>query len=239
MDVTLEFRGARVNEIDKMDDDYLKTMVDAGARLLMVGVESGSDRILKSFQKGISKEQVIRINRKLARYPQLTAHYNFLYGSPGETYEDLLETKDMAVQLMKENPQAYFGFGGDWKPIPGTASVTIAERDFGFVTPKTIDEWIEIDSSDARHKLVHSWYSEKQNQLIKLLQVACWVVDDKLIKETEGNNTAFVRIIRTMSRTYKPIAAFRLRHNFHQFMFEHDLWRWAVRILPRVKAVLG
>lgn len=239
LDLTLEFRGARINEIEKMDDEFIETIIRAGGRLLMAGVESGSDRILKSFQKGISRNQVMEANRKLARFPMLKVYYNFIYGTPGETYQDLLDTKELAVQLVMDNPNAYFGFGGDWKPIPGTKTLEIAEQQFGYRAPKTMNEWIEIDSSDADQKIVHPWYTRDHNDLIKLLQVSSWVIDDKLIKESEGNTSLFFRLIRTMSRIYKPIALFRLRHNFHRFMIEYEMYMTALRLLPRMRAILG
>lgn len=239
LDLTLEFRGARINEIEKMDDEFIETLIRAGGRLLMAGVESGSDKILKSFQKGISRDQVMNANRKLARFPLLHVYYNFIYGTPGETYEDLMDTKDLVMNLIKDNPNAYFGFGGDWKPIPGTKMLDIAEAEFGYRAPKTLDEWIEIDSSDAAEKIVHPWYTRDQDNLIKLLQVSSWVVDDKLIKESVGNNSLFFRLIRTMSRLYKPIAMFRLKHDYHDFMLEYELYRFALQAVPKLRGALG
>lgn len=230
--VTLEFRGARVNEIDRMDDEFLDLMVRAGGRVLMVGVESASDRILKSMQKGITKEQILRVNRKLARHPELTPHYNFIYGTPGETYHELRETKNVVLQLLQDNPQAYFGFASDWKPIPGSKMLEIAEKEYGFVPPQTLDEWIEMDSSDANSKIVHPWYTRKHNSLIKLMQVASFVVDDKIIKESSSNKTLFYRILRGLSRLYKPIALFRLKFSLHQLLFEYNVWQLLLKVLP-------
>jgi len=239
LDITLEFRGARVNEIDRMDDSFLELMVKAGGRIMMVGVESGSDRILQKFQKGITKEQVIRINQRLANYPELTLYYNFIYGTPGETYDDLRETKDMVLQLLQENPNAYFGFGGDWKPIPGTKTLDIAEQEFGYKGPVSFDDWIAIDSSDSSTKVRHPWYTTKHNNLIKLMQVSSFVIDDKIIKESKGNNSMAFKLLRTMSRIYKPVAAFRLKNNLHHCMVEYKLWQFMLRQLPRLMAVLS
>ncbi len=242
LNITMEFRGARINEIRKMDDEFFRLMIEAGGRLLMVGVESGSDRVLKGFQKGITQAQILEVNRTLAQYPELQCYYNFIYGTPGETYEDLIETKKMVLQLLAENPKAYFGFGGDWKPIPGTKTLEVAEKDFGYVAPKTLDEWIEMDSSDAADKIVHSWYTDEHNQLIKLMQITSFVVDDKIIKETAANKTLLFRLLRTMSRAYKPIAFYRLRNNDTRFLFEYTLWQWMVKAMPmltKLNAKLG
>ena len=234
--LTMEFRGARINEIDRMDDDFLDLMVRAGGRAMMVGVESGSDRVLKSFQKGITKKQILDANRKLARHPQITPYYNFIYGTPGERYEDLVETKNVVLELLKDNPQAYFGFGGDWKPVPGTRTLEIAEKEYGFVAPKTMDDWIEMDSVDSKEKIRHSWYTTPHDNLIKLMQVASFVIDDKIIKESRGNDSLSFRFYRLASRLYKPLAKFRLEHDLHQFLIEYEMWRLLVRLIAKLKS---
>lgn len=232
--LTLEFRGARINEIDRMDDEFLELMVRAGTRFIMVGVESGSPSVLKRFQKGITREQILAANAKLARFPQIVPHYNFIYGSPGETTQELRETKDLVMDLLRGNPQAYFGFGGDWKPIPGTKMVEIAEQEYGFRAPATLDEWIAMDSVDASAKITYSWYPPGHDNTIKMLQMASFVIDDKFIKETKGNNAAAFRLIRLLARIYKPISLFRMRHNFHWFMLEYNVWQLLLKIIPRM-----
>ncbi|BAE48921.1 hypothetical protein amb0117 [Paramagnetospirillum magneticum AMB-1] len=231
----MEFRGARINELAKMDDDFLDLMCRAGGRVLMVGVESGSDRILQKFQKGITRAQVIEVNRKLARFPQLVCMYNMLYGAPGETYEDLLETKNLILQLMNENPSAYVGAGGDWKPIPGTQLVEIAKQEFGFKEPSTIDEWIEIDTSDATEKIRHPWYTDRQDNLIRVLQAGVFVIDRKFIKESAKNKTLVYRVIRTLARIYRPFAMARLNHDIYWLPIEYDLMRIAGRVVASLK----
>lgn len=136
LNLTLEFRGARINEIDRMDDDFLELMAKAGGRMIMVGVESCSDRILETMQKGISKEQILRVNRKLARHPAITPHYNLIYGTPGETYDDLVETKDVVMRMVEENPQAYFGFGGGLEANPRIPDARNGSEGFQFRSAK-------------------------------------------------------------------------------------------------------
>ncbi|MDD4182696.1 MAG: radical SAM protein [Candidatus Omnitrophica bacterium] len=232
VNVTLEFRGARINEIDRMDDAFFHLMIKAGGRFMMVGVESASDHVLKTMQKGITKEQILRVNQKLARFPELKPYYNFIYGTPHERYKDLVETKEAVLKMLSDNPQAYFGFGGDWKPIPGTKMLEVAEREYGFKTPQSLDDWIEIDSSDARAKIVHPWYSARHNNMIKLMQVTSFVIDDKIIKESSTNKTIGFKTLRLLSRLYKPIALFRLKFNFHQMLIEYSFWRIMLKLMP-------
>lgn len=229
--VTIEFRGARVNEIARMDDDFLQLMADAGTRLLMVGGESGSDRMLKKLEKGITKNEILEANRKLARHPRIAPMYSFFYGSPGEHYEDIVESKNVILQLFMDNPQAYINVQGDWKPVPGTRTLEMAEMEYGYIAPKTTEEWAMVDSLDSKKKVFYPWYDKRINNMIKLMQVASVVIDDKIIRESAGNNSLTFIIFRLLSRLYKPIVMFRLKYNIHQVMVEYDIWRLLMRIM--------
>lgn len=232
--VSLEFRGARINEMDRMDDAFIRLMIRAGTRVLKVGAESGSDRMLQLFKKKITREQIIRVNRKFAAYPELRLDYNFFCGSPGERYEDLLQTKDLILLLVRENPSAYFSFGSDWKPIPGSEMLAYAIREYGYQPPRTLDEWTEMDSFDAVHKIVHPWYTKDHDNLIKMIQMAAFVVDDKVVQETSGNTSPVFYLARLLVRLYRPIAMLRLRYNFYHGMLEYEMFRFMVRIFPRL-----
>jgi anaerobic magnesium-protoporphyrin IX monomethyl ester cyclase len=232
---TLEFRGARVNEINKMDDDFLDLMARAGGRFLMCGVESGSDRVLKTAKNGQDRKMIEEVNRKLARHPELVVHFNFIYGTPSERLEDLEQSKELQLQIVKDNPNARIGYGGDWKPIPGTVMLEEAERDHGYQVPQTLDEWIQMDSTDSDEKITHSWYTKKHNQLIKLLQISSFVIDGKMIKETVNNNTPGMRFIRFLARIYRPLAIMRMKYKFYGWLFEYELYQFFSRqVVPRL-----
>ncbi len=167
----LDFRGARINELDRMDDDFLELMVEANVELLAIGAESGSDEILDIMGKGITVDQIIRVNRKLSRFPSLKPHYNFFCGVPGETLESIIQTKELIVQLIKDHPGCYLGVGADWKPLPGSVMTEQAVKDYGLRLPQSLSEWAAIDSFDAK-KIVHPWYTKKMDNMIGLLQIA-------------------------------------------------------------------
>ena len=229
--IHLEFRGARINEVDKMDDYFLDLMARVGVRVLQIGVETMSQRMLDLFEKNITKEQIFRVNRNLARHPNVKPVYNFLFGAPGETYADLLETKEGILQLLRENPQAYVGFGGDWKPVPGSKLLDVAITDYHYCAPVSLDDWIQVDTSDATKKLYYPWYTPRQNNLIKFLQVSSFVIDDKMVRESHNNHSPLFIILRLMARTYKPIALLRMKFDFYDWMFEYALWQITVRFL--------
>lgn len=218
----LDFRGARINELDKMDDEFLNLMVNANVDLLAIGVESGSDEILKKMNKGITVAQTIRVNQRFAKFPSLRPHYNFFCGIPEETMESLIETKQLILRLLKDNPNCYLGVGADWKPLPGSVMTDRAIERYGLSLPEDLFQWAAIDSFDA-DKLIHPWYTKEMNNMIKLLQIAGQVLDNKIKEFRKDMGLILGNFLYFLSVLYKPILLLRLKYNFTSFLFEYNL----------------
>ncbi len=67
----------------------LEKMVKAGFKILLIGIESPHDRILKQLNKGFNSAQVKKAFSVLYRYP-MYYHGYFIYGNIGETEEEML-----------------------------------------------------------------------------------------------------------------------------------------------------
>ncbi len=89
----LEINYTRWLRFEKeFDYDFFKLMYDSGLKLIYWGLESGSDRILKLYNKGTNSET----NAKLLKIAKSANIYNFcfvMYNLLGETKEDLDLTK--------------------------------------------------------------------------------------------------------------------------------------------------
>jgi anaerobic magnesium-protoporphyrin IX monomethyl ester cyclase len=230
----LEFRGVRINEVDKMDKDYFDLLVEARTEKLLIGVESGSDKILKKMKKIITAEQILRANKKLSDYPSLRPHYNFFCGTPGETYEDLVKTKDLVVQLLEDNPHCEIGFGFDWKPLPGSVMTEQAIDEYGFVIPKNLEEWAEVDSYDSEVEVVYPWYTEQIQKIIKLLQLTGVILDKKKFMLQASTLPSTLRGVAIfLGDIYRPFLQLRLKKNNTALLFEHFLMNLFVKMFIR------
>jgi radical SAM superfamily enzyme YgiQ (UPF0313 family) len=231
----LDFRGVRINELDRMNDAMLELMAKARVEIMAIGVESGSDDTLRRMNKGITVEQILRVNRRLSRYPSMRPHYNILCGTPGETYEDLVRTKELMVTLVEENPSCLVGSAADWKPYPGSAMTEAAVRDYGLRLPETLEDWARIDSLDA-DKIVHPWYTKKMDNYIKLLQIAGMILDPKaeMVAAETASRWSLLNILTWMARFYRPILAFRLKHNISSLLIEYPLRSYLMKLLGRI-----
>jgi len=94
LDVTW-FVSARVNQVDY---ELLRTFRSAGCWAIFFGAESGVQKNLNAIKKGITLEQTRRAVRA-AKKAGLRVVTAFIFGIPGETYEEALRTIDFAIEL--------------------------------------------------------------------------------------------------------------------------------------------
>jgi len=89
------FASAVVNQVDK---PLLKAFKEAGCWAILFGAESGVQKNLNAIRKGITPAQIKKAV-KAAKEVGLTVYTPFLFGIPGQTYEDGLKTIEFALEL--------------------------------------------------------------------------------------------------------------------------------------------
>ena len=94
--------------------DTLKIMKENGLRLLLVGYESGDDRILHNIKKGLRTDIARRFTQD-CRKLGILIHGTFILGLPGETRETIEKTISFAQELNPHTIQVSLA-----APYPGT-----------------------------------------------------------------------------------------------------------------------
>ncbi len=89
------FASACVNQVD---ETLLRAFKAAGCWAILFGAESGVQKNLNAIRKGITLEQT-REAVRAAKAAGLTVQTPFMFGIPGETYEEALQTIDFAIDL--------------------------------------------------------------------------------------------------------------------------------------------
>ena len=89
------FASAVVNQVDK---PLLQAFKDAGCWAILFGAESGVQKDLNTIRKGITPAQT-RKAVKAAKEVGITVYTPFLFGIPGQTYEDGLKSIEFAMEL--------------------------------------------------------------------------------------------------------------------------------------------
>lgn len=113
------FASACVNQVDK---PLLKAFKDAGCWAILFGAESGVQKNLNTIRKGITLEQ-IRKAVKWAKEVGLKVNTPFIFGIPGETFEEGLETIRFAIELNPDMANFHA-----ITPFPGTYLYDNLER---------------------------------------------------------------------------------------------------------------
>ena len=95
--------------------ETLRVLKDHGLRLLLVGYESGNQRILNNVKKGVRLDVARQFTRH-AKALGIRIHGTFVLGLPGETHETIAETIRFACELDPDTIQVSIA-----APYPGTA----------------------------------------------------------------------------------------------------------------------
>lgn len=110
--------NARVN----LDLATMKIMKKAGCRLIIPGIESGSQQILNNVKKGTTIKQIHQYVEN-AKRAGLLIHACYMVGNKGETLETMQQTLDMAIKLNTDTAQFY-----PLIPYPGTEAYEWAKN---------------------------------------------------------------------------------------------------------------
>jgi anaerobic magnesium-protoporphyrin IX monomethyl ester cyclase len=127
----LDARGLRIpfkslNRVDLLlRGRTIPALARAGAQIVWVGAESGSQKILDAMEKGTTVEQIYAATRQLHAHGVKVAFF-LQFGYPGETREDIERTLQMVRDLMPDD----IGISVSY-PLPGTGFYESVKHELG------------------------------------------------------------------------------------------------------------
>ncbi len=92
------------SRVDHVSYDMFREMVKAGCRCLFFGIESGNQRILDFYNKGITPEQTERAIHKARKAGVDIIVGSFIVGAPDETRREIVNTLQFANKLEIDVP---------------------------------------------------------------------------------------------------------------------------------------
>jgi len=123
VDADLGLEWSCLSRADTLNDTMLGWMRRAGCRRIYFGIESGSQRILDRYHKGVKADEMLR-NLLLCKEHHMETMGFFMIGMPGETREDFEQTMQLAARAKLD----YYG-GTELIAYPGTELYTqVAEQ---------------------------------------------------------------------------------------------------------------
>lgn len=184
----------------------IPALARAGAKIVWVGAESGSQKILDAMDKGTQVSQIYEATRQLHAHGVQVAFF-LQFGYPGETREDIELTLKMMRDLMPDD----IGISVSY-PLPGTPFYDRVRHELGERA-----NW--IDSQDLAmlyqgpfatafyrqlHTVVHKDYrSRKIWQEIKRLLRNPWQLRPNHIKQTTAMFYHWLTLPTAVSRLNK------------------------------------
>jgi radical SAM superfamily enzyme YgiQ (UPF0313 family) len=147
--------------LDTLTKELLLAMKDAGLYSVSVGIESGSERILKDMKKSLTLDK-IREKISLINSCGLGVSGFFIIGYPTETLEDIKKTIKFSLSLGLK--RAGFSL---FKPFPGTV-ITESLVNNGQLPVMSDDDWSRFVLADT----VFSPPGISKEQLVRLRKLA-------------------------------------------------------------------
>jgi len=160
------FSAVRADYFNKTSNEFLTRLKKIGFRSFGIGVESGSDELLKWMGKGEKIDKTFYAAKKLNETGFLT-HFHFISGFSVETLRDIFETYYAMTRILLTCRYSRINHG-KLIPTPNTRAYHgCVER--GLKKPEKFEDWIDfvdyywerrVDWIDSE---VQNWYLANDN----------------------------------------------------------------------------
>lgn len=132
-----------------IDDEFLSLIKQSGCYLLSFGGESGSARVLKQINKGISPDQILFSARQTLKHG-IVPQYSFMVGIPGENKKDIFKTVRLIDQLTKLSPYLQILGPQAFRPYPGSPLYQLCVAS-GWLDPNDLDGWAQVIKDELNY----------------------------------------------------------------------------------------
>jgi len=145
----------------KTGESLLKKLAESKCKRLLMGVESGNDRVLSEIvNKGVTKDEIFKVAQAISEYGILGS-YTFIVGFPGESVKEQDETFEFIRSFWNLNPRPETRVH-IYIPYPGTPLYDEALTR-GFTPPNTLEGWSSFDY----YKSQTPWTDKTLEQRVK------------------------------------------------------------------------
>jgi len=151
------------SRVDTVDEERLRRLQEAGCRMILLGIESGSQKILDAMKKGITVEQIREAVALTHKFHIRTQGF-FILGYPGETEETMQETVDLIHDCRFDDAGVFL-----FSPLPGS-EVYAGVGEHGVFT----EDWSKMNSLDEVVFVPHGLTEEKLKAYSDRCYSACY-----------------------------------------------------------------
>lgn len=120
--------------------DVLKTMVDSGLTCIQFGIESASQKVLDAYNKHTNKNMILKCVKICKDTGLHGVTGNFIIGGAFETKQTILESRELAEELINSAKGIMEIYVVYFAPYPNTQMVNFPEK-FGIELKPQLEEW--------------------------------------------------------------------------------------------------
>jgi radical SAM superfamily enzyme YgiQ (UPF0313 family) len=180
------------SRINTLDGEMLKAMKSSGCWNILFGVESGSQELLDNVHKGIKIGDIKKVF-KLTKDNDIFASASFMIGLPGETWETVEKTLQLALEIEPDYCQFVIT-----TPYPGTRlydyvkkkGYLIKDYDFGGYDAYGIaedpvlrtDKMTNLELMEAQKHIHRKFYLRPSYVIKRLFTIRSWMQVRMMIK---------------------------------------------------------
>jgi len=217
--------------VDSITDEFVQRLDNAGCRILLLGTESGSNRILKLVRKGFDRARIDEAINILARHPTMRVACSAIFGYPTETMAEYRKTLLMLLKHMKKHSFVTYTTGF-YLPYPGTELYDMVKAS-GFNPPVKTEDWEDLDRWGNKKFNINwvNWLSsvevKKVRNLIYIFGKLCH--KNKLIILRKAIELRLVLSTYGFYKAVMPLESFILRYKRYLralLKFIGLIWVW-------------
>lgn len=204
--------GGRANYFNDrhVNDELLGLAKKAGCKIISMGIESGSDRVLREvIRKGITVEDALNSVRKCKMFDIMPV-CSFMMGLPGERKEERLDTLSLIRKMKNLNRMTVIIGPQIFRPYPGCELYDKIRNEIE--EPKTLRGWAGIDTFSGYVSPKYLPWIEDPQHLINMFFY---------ITLSESSTKGFARVLKL---PFKVLSDLRNKHNMFDFPIEKEIY---------------
>ncbi|MGB7730446.1 MAG: radical SAM protein [Candidatus Acidiferrum sp.] len=231
LDSKIKFRWtfqASTDFLCRMSDDDVKLLGDSGVSHMGFGTESTSSSVLKLMNKRHQRVDEMYETARKAAMGGIHVTYNLIFGYPGETEADRVETLRTMSDIARQFWNVSFS-PNIFTPYPGIP-IWGQLREMGVREPQSMEEWAELPLGSNTLPWLQGKELEKLGRMLDF-----FLLNNQLRKATKDHP----RLRTGLRRALGAPLRWRLRSN--QYSFPWELWvgRKLEKIVTRRSLVTG
>ncbi len=192
--------------VNYFDEAFAKKLQQTKCKMVLLGLESGCDRILTLINKNTTKKTNMAALQILNHYPEISIHPSFIVGFPTETEAEFKETLELFADMIRTRPNFWFIRLGIYVAYPGCEIFDLSIKN-GLKHPQRLEDWdrLVFDSSNIKAITCVDWLESK----------------DDINKDEE-----YLNLLHSMTQSRLPygILAFfvqkRIKNRYYSFQIE-------------------